>query len=106
MYLTVKDKNYRKHRIIVKKIGRDYDYWYCGYVEIPKDHKYYGVDYTEILDDFDVHGGLTFSGELRDTNGFFLGFDCNHYGDNPRIQDDEYTLVECIKLVDQIVGEE
>lgn len=31
----------------------------CGYVLLPKKHKYYGKDYDEI--DIDVHGGLNYS---------------------------------------------
>ena len=56
----------------------------CGYVEIPKDHPCYGIDFhkSNIL----CHGGLTFSGKLADslnlpTNTFWLGWDYGHYGD-------------------------
>ena len=30
---------------------------------------------------FDVHGSITFSGKLKDTKGWWIGFDCNHSGD-------------------------
>lgn len=30
---------------------------------------------------FDVHGSLTFSGELEGQEGWWLGFDCDHHGD-------------------------
>lgn len=64
----------------------------CGYVGLPKDHPYYGMDYKDIENDgcFNVHGGLTFSGFLHSYNVdisipendlFWIGFDCAHLGD-------------------------
>lgn len=32
-----------------------------------------------------------------------IGFDCHHMGDDPEVQDAEYTLGECKRLVDQII---
>lgn len=49
-----------------------------GYIEIPKGHPWFEKDYMHV--DADVHGGLTFSGP-RGGEGFWLGFDCQHYGD-------------------------
>jgi len=58
----------------------------CGYVGVPKGHFLHGVEYSEKKlspeSRFQVHGGLTYSG-----NGFgygdfwFFGFDCAHFGD-------------------------
>lgn len=117
----VKDKIYKNHRIIVSRvegamsISCNPGYWYFGYVEIPKGSKFYGKDYRDIDTEFDVHGGLSFSGEigrltfngkLEDVEGYFLGFDCAHVDDHPYVQDANYTLSECKRLVDQIeVGE-
>jgi len=88
----------------------------CGYVEIPKGHTLYGLDYSAQLpitfkeiskqsigkrgiisvlcaqrlkkDDkvsmdllFNVHGGITFSGEFKKGKGWWIGFDCAHAGD-------------------------
>ena len=112
---TVKKGVYIGYTVVVKKHQRDevinllfidkseHSTWYCGYVVIPEDHPYYGLDYEEVEDDIDVHGGLTFSGEFEDVDGFLLGFDCAHAGDNPEVQDEEYTLSECMSLVDQII---
>jgi len=33
--------------------------WYCGYVEVPKNHIYFEQYYDDISD-IDCHGGLTF----------------------------------------------
>lgn len=56
----------------------------CGYVEIPSNHPYYNKEYGEC--DILCHGGLTFSGKLREdlnlpTNTFWLGWDYGHCGD-------------------------
>lgn len=66
-----------------------------GYVFIPKDHPSYGMDYNDLDESFDVHGGLTFSGELNNkkdgTVHFALGFDCAHFNDiTPHLSDSEY----------------
>ena len=75
---------------------------------------------------FDVHGGITFSGKLRDINGWWIGFDCAHSGDakDTSIMDErhreleekyhlnfdgdivrtkEYVEQECKNLIDQII---
>ncbi len=57
----------------------------CGYVGIPKGHKYWGVIYDEgdaeldaIADD--VHGGFTYTEEGKDGYWYF-GFDTTHADD-------------------------
>lgn len=108
----VLQEKYRDYEMIVRKIwfeNSDMFFsasnreWYCGYVVIPKDHKYYDMDYEEIEEEIDVHGGLTFSGELDGIDGYLLGFDCNHSFDNPVDQDAGYTLSECKRIVDQLI---
>lgn len=67
-----------------------------GYVRVPEDHPWYGRDYDLIDDQVEVHGGLTFAGELSpDTyaarggsldgipDGWYVGFDCAHAWDAP-----------------------
>lgn len=110
----VKKEDYRGYTIVVKKFHEDGFYpfwidtsvnntWFCGYAVIPEDHPFYGEDYDEVEGYIDVHGGLTFSGELDGIDGFLLGFDCNHYGDSPYVEDEDYTLSECKRLVDQLI---
>ena len=57
----------------------------CGYVELPKNHKYFRLDYDAI--DVDCHGGLTYSdSHLQDIkDSWFIGFDCIHLGDGKDI---------------------
>lgn len=49
----------------------------CGYVRLPEDHPWADSNYMELP--VDVHGGLTY-GE-RESDGFYLGFDCAHASD-------------------------
>ena len=57
----------------------------CGYVGIPKEHRFWGKGYhgdNEEVDDIsdNVHGGLTYSEEGKDGYWYF-GFDTNHADD-------------------------
>ena len=56
----------------------------CGYVGLPKEHKYYEKSYREI--DVYVHGGLTYDGYSDGKIGisegmWIIGFDCAHWDD-------------------------
>lgn len=57
---------------------------------------------------FDVHGGLTFSGNGNnyptDGDEWWFGFDCAHADDDPTIHNEAYVLGECERLADQIVA--
>lgn len=53
----------------------------CGYVGIPKDHPCYGMDYNDMSDLVDVHGGLTYDGKDTDRGLKVFGFDAGHAGD-------------------------
>ena len=57
----------------------------CGYVGIPKEHRLYGMTYQRAENgdnDFEVHGGLTFSGAMGEGDVYhFFGFDTAHGGD-------------------------
>jgi hypothetical protein len=77
----------------------------CGYVGVPKGHRWYGLHYDRINSgDTDVHGGLTFSEKCDETateehgichvpepgrpkDVWWLGFDCAHGWDvMPKIE--------------------
>ncbi len=100
----------------------------CGCVLIPKGHKLHGVDYRN-LENIDCHGGLTFSGDDLDSGKWYIGFDCGHFGDGVDfdlisnkqtreikrqfatsydlccVRSCEFVIVECIKIIDQIIKE-
>lgn len=52
---------------------------------------------------FDVHGGVTFS-DFMDENKdiYWIGFDCDHVGDNVETQDLDYCINECENLATQL----
>jgi hypothetical protein len=50
-----------------------------GYVAIPKGHRVWGKGYDDV--DVDVHGGLTYANEDKETSEWVFGFDCTHAGD-------------------------
>lgn len=56
----------------------------CGYVGIPRDHKFWGIgyDWHEELRDIgaNVHGGLTY-GQEGDDGWWYFGFDTAHMDD-------------------------
>jgi hypothetical protein len=55
----------------------------CGYVRVPPGHAWHGKNYDEI--EARVHGGLTFAETEpcthEDGTGYWIGFDCAHFGD-------------------------
>lgn len=63
----------------------------CGYVGVPVGHPYHGLsedwaDGEPHWPDLDVHGGVTWTGELPhdgspDDPLWYIGFDCAHSGD-------------------------
>lgn len=95
----------------------------CGYVKLPKEHKLYGetnVD-NEFLLNLDVHGGVTYAGELKPRYmevDYAVGFDCAHAGDyspyylpfigmnkikeDETYKDIEYVTNQCKKLAKQL----
>lgn len=102
-YEIIRSENYRGYKIYVSRNYNAIMQWYCGYVKVPRSHPFFGAQYQEIEDDIEVHGGLTFSGIAIFANGYLIGFDCAHYGDSPEVQNEEYTLNECKKIVDQLI---
>ncbi len=110
---------YKGYSYLVKKIIPEWepqpllnDCWYCGYVVVPKTHPFYKKDYDDIYDEIEVHGGLTYSrmvtrefdfGLTGEDDEWVIGFDCNHFSDNPRIQDALYVKGECMELIEQLI---
>ncbi len=52
----------------------------CGYVGVPRNHPFFGDEY-HAHEELEVHGGLTFSGELFGRELWWFGFDCGHARD-------------------------
>ena len=94
----------------------------CAYVEIPKDHPWYGKQYYEdfIYDKIVCHGGLTFSdylskeNEEKGLNGkWFIGWDYAHAGDYEGynemfgfdLQDKKWTTEEIFEEVKNVIDQ-
>ena len=77
--------------------------YYCGYVKIPDSLKDFQTHYDNLEQSIFCHGGLAFSGELKDLDGYWIGFDCAHYSDNIKDQDLTYVKNECLSIIDQII---
>lgn len=99
----------------------------CGYVEIPKEHPYYGKGmFADGIDDIEVHGGITFSNNTSHWVGFegkpdgwLIGWDYARYGDYvchlstygiETFDEKKWTTTEiiadCKAVIDQICGVE
>lgn len=103
----------------------------CGYVGIPKGHRFYKMNYVKIP--VGCHGGLTYSDDhlhhQDDKDIWWIGFDCAHYLDGyglkcrreyfPELPEFDYIpelgegykgiefcKQECGEIVDQIVGDD
>jgi hypothetical protein len=68
---------------------------WCGYVAIPKTHKWFGLHYNKCMEGcgeswcghtpecvIDVHGGITYSSIDENDELFWYGFDCAHLHDH------------------------
>lgn len=52
---------------------------YCGYVYLPRGHRFYSVPYDEIP--IECHGGLTYGEYSVAKDAYCIGFDCAHADD-------------------------
>lgn len=93
---------YRGYKYVVRQIGDSDISWLCGYVILPENHKFFGVDYDE-LSIIKCPGGITFNGYLLDVDGgdsevYAIGFDCmNRYG-----LDVNDVKAWCIHIIEQL----
>ena len=80
--------------------------WGNGYVRIVEGHPFYGMNYMDIP--VSVHGGLTFGDHIMDydkwPDGYWVGFDTAHYGDNSDIWTIDAVSDETIDLFNEIYG--
>jgi hypothetical protein len=85
-----------------------------GYVGVDRGHPAYGTDRDD--PDLSVHGGVTFSGEIRPGEKWWIGFDCAHLGDfvpgglfhmelHERYREIEYVKAQCASLASQLAAE-
>ena len=75
--------------------------WYCGYVEIKREHIYFEQHYDDI-NDIDCHGGSTYSGYRFENGIYYIGFDTNHF-DNESANNLIFVENECINIIEQLI---
>lgn len=97
----------------------------CGYVGVKQSSPLAGLMYDDV--DAVVHGGLTYSSDGTrsntypiESNLYWFGFDCGHYGDIPidpslrffqyeefaAVRTEGYVIEQCESLADQLVQQE
>lgn len=80
----------------------------CGYVGVDKDSGFYQVEYSTMDSRIGVHGGVTFSGTLKDSDLWWIGYDCAHSCDYTKFnpsgikRDVGFCTDECEDLARQI----
>jgi hypothetical protein len=87
--------------------------WGNGYIVIlDKTHPLFGqsengtcdengnYDWDSKLDKLKVHGGITYSDYHEDKKGWVIGFDCAHFGDNPRKHNKEWLFKHTQQLLE------
>ena len=103
-----KDFTYKEHECRVLRVLATGHL--CGYVGVCTSSPLYGIDY-EFLDSVEVHGGLTYSGKMSDSDKWWFGFDCAHFGDRLPLYSDgtgvyrdmDYVKNEVENLVEQLI---
>jgi hypothetical protein len=87
--------------------------WGNGYVAVPPSHPLWGIDYGNVDQHLDVHGGLTYS-ELKDFPGMFkehavpdnywvFGFDTSHWDDTLKTWPKKAVEAETKRLFCQLI---
>jgi hypothetical protein len=83
--------------------------WGCGYVGVPKNHPWWGLDYDDVQ--VDIHGGLTYgrnkhpeADEQTPTDFWWFGFDTAHFGDNLETCPESYVDSEIESLKQQALA--
>ena len=109
---------YKGYRYYVMNLGTHP----CAYVEIPKGHKYFGINEDDA--NIDCHGGLTYASDYlcvgeNPIHGWFIGWDYAHYGDyvgyagyyeelygDQKRYSTRELIYDCHKVIEQLVGED
>ena len=124
--MVYSDKRLRSGDVLQSGNKNGFNYWVvsygthpCCYVEIPKGHKYYNVDFDDI--DIACHGGLTYGKSYlaavtgdEPTDRWFIGWDYAHYGDFcgyligtglnnlDRTYTTEELVCDCLEVIEQL----
>lgn len=81
----------------------------CGYVGVNEKSNLFGLNYFDLENTINVHGGLTYSGKSDnnypiESKLWWFGFDCAHYGDDEDGgQSLRYCIDQCEMMADQLL---
>ena len=95
----------RLHAVRHDKYG---EVCHCGYVDLHEKHpftKFYLEHDRDIINQLNVHGGITYDHYSKKDKTLTLGFDCNHYMDDMDggiNKDASYVIKETKFLADQL----
>lgn len=87
----------------IKGVTSADDYW-AGYVNVPQNNLLFeSSSDLEVSNKIFVHGGVTHAGSISEEEGYWIGFDCAHSGDNLQKCNKQYVTGECETLAEQII---
>ena len=118
----------RKIELLCKDNYKGFNYYILNlgthptaYIEIPKEHLLYGMEYDNIYDNgyyIEVHGGLTYSDnhlQILENGNWFIGWDYAHWDDYMPFYDEigetkmklkkwttDEIIEECKRAIEQI----
>ena len=116
---TIKHFQYKGYQCKIKRIEAAEEYsmikvlglkdvamrreWLTGYVELPRDHKYYGCKDEEDFEFLDLvaHGGITFA-SFDDDAKYYIGIDCSHACDNDKTNTIEFVEENLKEIIDEL----
>lgn len=79
----------------------------CGYVlltDAEKEKYSNEYAYDKVDKDIEMYGGCTYIGSLNADGYWFIGFDCCHYEDRVYPKTFDFAVVECKKIIDQLIA--
>jgi len=96
---------YHGRQILVRKISNEIMEWFCGYVYLNEKDSLYQKHYQDCnFPNFNVYGGITYTGKLDFKAPIWLiGFDTNHFNSKFTLKE---TQIETEFLADQIIDYE
>jgi len=92
-------KNQLRPYIILRRTQFGNRGQYNGYVSLPTDHPWHGVDYDDLNTKVNVHGCLTYS--QMENSRWVIGFDTCHNGDTPEHWSVDTVAAEAESLLEQ-----
>ena len=97
----IKDGIFKGCKYVITHTDDGFYSWYCGYIEVKKEHPYFNKNYEE-LNNIDCHGGLTYSGYRFEDGIYYIGFDTAHFDSEPA---NNLTFVEneCMNIIEQLI---